>query len=225
MKVFKTITSYLVCVTMVFTCLTFVKPMKTWAKAFDPKKVDVKVIKDKFFPSDEDGSYSKYVVVIHNNNKKMAQVTFTVVCMSSDEVGETYERTVEVADFGFVRVGDSEDDWSDYKIKNIEVKKYQGKRIKKKQVKVKVGKKNKSGIAKVTIKNNSKFKGFFEITNVFYNKKGKVVYISSTDTLKIKPGKKKKSKLGYTPYNLESKKIKYKKMKTFKNYYYLEDKQ
>ncbi len=225
MKLYQKITSYIVAITLVFGCLALIAPKKVEAKAFDSKKVDVKVIKDKFFPSDEDGSYSKYVVVIHNENKQMAEVTFTVVCMSSDEVGETYERTVEVADFGYCRVGDSEDDWSDYKIKDIKVKKYPGKRIKKKKVKVKVGKKNKKGVASVTIKNNSKYKGYFEITNVFYNKKGKVVYISSTDTLKIKPGKKKKSKLGYVPYNLDNKKIKYKKMKTYKNYYYLPDKQ
>ncbi len=213
------------CLAVVLGCLTIVTPTKVEAKKFSKKQVKMYRYKAKGFMLPEDDVSCKEVILFVNKNKKAAEVTFDLVYYKGKgddkvEIFRSSNRAV-VMQVDYVGIGNEEElgKYTSCEIQNLKIKKLNLDRIAKSKVKIKTKKKyKKAGYKKITIKNNSDSRGQFEIVNVFYNKKGKPVYFSSTTPLDINAGDKATA---YIDYKYSGKK--YKKVKTYYNFMKLDN--
>ena len=220
----KRVLSIVLCMALVFGCCAAFTPSVVQAKKFSKKQVKIvktKIKKGFYLPEDDVACDAVYLIT--NKNKKPASVSFDIYYYSgkgADKkvVYKTHRESI-VAQAAFFGIGNDEEmpKYSSYKIKHIKIKKAKAKLISKKKVEIKKLKKE-DGNTRISIKNNSKSKGAFEIVLAFCNKKGKVVYLTSTTPWELKPGKKTKIYFDY-----KAKGVKYKKIKAAYNYFKVKD--
>ena len=213
----KKLLSIVLCFVLVAGCCVAFAPATVQAKKFSKKKVKIAVKKCKgsvYLP--EDDCACKKVILVTNKNKKLADVTFDVIYYKGkgSDKKEVYRtsHSLIVAQVSYIGIGNAEEmpSFSSYKIKHIKIKKAKGKQISKKKVIIKNIKKQ-DGLKRISMKNNSKSDGVFERVRVYFNKKGKLLNISSTCIQELRAGEK--VKIYNTDYS-----GKYYKMKTYYNY-------
>ena len=209
----KKLLSIVLCFALIFGCCAAFTPSVVQAKKFSKKKVKiaVKKCKDKIYLPEDDISCNK-VILVTNKNKKLASVSFDVVYYKDNAEVHKTSHNLTVAQVCYMGVGNDEGmpKFDKYKIKNIKIKKMKGKQIPKKKVIIKKAKKQ-DGYKRISIKNNSKSDGIFERAKIYYNKKGKIIAVSSTCYQELKAGKK--TTIYDTDYT-----GKYKKVKVYYNY-------
>lgn len=213
----KKVLSIVLCFALIFGCCATFSPATVQAKKFSKKKVKVVVKKCKgslYLP--EDDTSCKKVILITNKNKKLADVSFNIVYYKGKgaKKKKVYKTShyLTVAQLSYVGIGNVEEipSYSSFKIKKIKIKKASGKQIPVKKVVIKKIKKQ-DGLARISMKNNSKSDGVFERVRVYYNKRGKIIDLTSTCYQEIPAGKK--VKIYYT-----DRKGKYYRMETYYNY-------
>ena len=213
----KKILSIVLCFALVAGCCVAFTPATVQAKKFSKTKVKVAVKKCKgsiYLP--EDDVSCKKVGLVTNKNKQLADVTFDVIYYKGkgSDKKEVYRtsHSLIVAQVSYIGIGNVEEmpSFSSYKIKHIKIKKAKGKQISKKKVIIKNIKKQ-DGLKRISMKNNSKSDGVFERVRVYFNKKGKLLSVSSTCIQELHAGEK--IKIYNTDYS-----GKYYKMKTYYNY-------
>ena len=215
----KKLLSIVLCLTLVIGCCAAFAPATVQAKKFKASKVKIVKFSPEYLMLPEDDNACDKVYLFINKNKQVAQVDVKVTYYKDKEVIQTDEFTRDIPKIAYVGIGCIEESYDTYKVEISKIRKAKGvKQIKKKKVKITYKKTDVKGQKKVTIKNKSKTNGVFQIVNVFYNKKGKVVDMQSTRFLDIKKKKKKSDYLFFKAVTGLGKKIKYKKMKTFYNF-------
>ena len=216
----KKLLSIVLCMALIFGCCATFMPAEVQAKKFKKKLVKmVKFAPKGGFYLPEDDVSSDACLLFFNKNKKPAEVTFDVYYYKGKGANkkcvkkEPHARVV--FQMAYDGIGNDEEmvKYDSYKIKHYKVKKSNVKVIPKKKVVVK-NKKFKDGTKGVTIKNNSKIAGYFEIVNVYYNKNGKIKDFETTTASLVEPGKKEINTVG-----VQIPKKTAKRVKTFYNYY------
>ena len=213
----KKILSIVLCFALVFGCCASFTPTVVQAKKFSKKKVKIVKFKPDCYMLPEDDISVKELLLFINKNKQMANVKVTVDYFYQKENIDHQEYNLDVAQVGCVGLGNIESPYDYYKYKISKIKKSKSKQIPKKKVKIKTKKFEKS-TKEVTIKNTSKSNGTFQMVNLFYNKKGKVVYYEATYMMDIKKKKKETAYLNYKPRTYVGTTVKFKKRKTFYNF-------
>lgn len=213
----KKLLSIVLCFALIFGCCAAFTPSVVQAKKFSKKKVKVVKIKPDAYMIPEDDIMVNELLIFINKNKQMAKVKVTVDYYKDKENIIHQDYDLNVAQVGYVGLGNVESSYDYYKYKITSIKKSKSKQIPKKKVKIKL-KKIGNGTKKVTIKNTSKSNGVFQIVNLFYNKKGKVTDMEATYVMDLKKKKKDFDYLNYKPKTYLGKTLKYKKRKTFYNF-------
>lgn len=216
----KKLLSIVLCFALVAGCCVAFTPATVQAKKFSKKKVKFVMMKPtKSFYLPEDDIATKNVLLIINKNSKRADVEFDVCYYKGKGANKklvyTQKHSVYVTIIAYIGIGNEEGmpKFSSFKIKHKKIKKAKGKIIPMSKVQVKKLKKQ-DGNTRISMKNNSKYDGVFEIVLVYYNKKGKPVYLSSTTPWELKKGKETKIFFEYKP-----KGVKYKKIKGYYNFF------
>ncbi|HAR91490.1 MAG TPA: hypothetical protein DCR28_00075 [Eubacterium sp.] len=215
----KKLLSIVLSLTLVIGCCATFAPATVQAKKFKASKVKIVKFSPEYLMLPEDDIACKKVYLFINKNKQVARVDVTVRYFKGKEEVHTDKFACEISKIAYIGIGNIEESYDTYKVDISKVRKAKGvKQIKKKKVKITYKKTDVKGRKKVTIKNKSKSNGVFQIVNVFYNKKGKVVDMQCTHLLDIKKKKKKSDYLFFKAVTGLGSKIKYKKMKTFYNF-------